>query len=112
MLGVKMRHLAAWTDARRTNAARYNEALKEIAGVVTPIEMPYAKHVYHLYVIRAPRRDELAKYLRRTGSLPACTIRSRCICRKHSSTWGTSRAISRSPKRPRTRSCRCRCSLN
>ncbi len=67
VLGVKMRHLAAWTEARRKNAALYNQALKGIPGVVTPVEMPYAKHVYHLYVIRAPRRDALAKSLEENG---------------------------------------------
>jgi len=67
VLGVKLRHLGAWTEARRRNAAMYNAALKGIPGVVTPQEMPYAKHVYHLYVIRAPRRDELQKHLEAKG---------------------------------------------
>jgi dTDP-4-amino-4,6-dideoxygalactose transaminase len=67
VLGVKLRHLGAWTDARRKNAALYNAALKGIPGVVTPKEMPYAKHVYHLYVIRAPRRDDLQKHLEAKG---------------------------------------------
>jgi dTDP-4-amino-4,6-dideoxygalactose transaminase len=67
VLGVKLRHLGAWTDARRKNAALYNKHLKGIPGIVTPTEMPYAKHVYHLYVIRAPKRDELAKFLEGKG---------------------------------------------
>jgi dTDP-4-amino-4,6-dideoxygalactose transaminase len=67
VLGVKLRHLPAWTEGRRKNAALYNAHLKGIPGVVTPREMPYAKHVYHLYVIRAPRRDELQKYLDAQG---------------------------------------------
>jgi dTDP-4-amino-4,6-dideoxygalactose transaminase len=67
VLGVKLRHLGAWTDARRKNAAAYNEVLNGIPGVVTPKEMPYAKHVYHLYVIQAPRRDDLAKHLEANG---------------------------------------------
>jgi dTDP-4-amino-4,6-dideoxygalactose transaminase len=67
VLGVKLRHLGAWTDARRKNAAIYNQELKGIPGVTTPTEMPYAKHVYHLYIIRAPRRDDLAKHLEANG---------------------------------------------
>jgi dTDP-4-amino-4,6-dideoxygalactose transaminase len=67
VLGVKLRHLGAWTDARRKNAASYNTALKGIPGVVTPKEMPYAKHVYHLYVVRAPRRDDLQRHLEEKG---------------------------------------------
>jgi dTDP-4-amino-4,6-dideoxygalactose transaminase len=67
VLGVKLKYLAGWTEARRRAAARYNELLKEIPGVVTPREMPYAKHVYHLYVVRVPRRDELQKYLEQKG---------------------------------------------
>jgi dTDP-4-amino-4,6-dideoxygalactose transaminase len=67
VLGVKLRHLGAWTDARRKNASLYNKYLKGIPGVVTPTEMPYAKHVYHLYVIRHPKRDELQKFLETKG---------------------------------------------
>jgi dTDP-4-amino-4,6-dideoxygalactose transaminase len=67
VLGVKLKHLAGWTEARRRNATLYNELLKGVPGVVTPREMPYAKHVYHLYVIRVPRRDELQKYLESRG---------------------------------------------
>jgi dTDP-4-amino-4,6-dideoxygalactose transaminase len=67
VLGVKLRHLSAWTESRRCNAALYNKHLQGIPGVSTPKEMPYAKHVYHLYVIRASRRDELQKYLEEKG---------------------------------------------
>jgi dTDP-4-amino-4,6-dideoxygalactose transaminase len=63
VLGVKLRHLGAWTEARRKNAALYNKHLAGIPGLVTPKEMPYAKHVYHLYVVRVPKRDELQKFL-------------------------------------------------
>lgn len=67
VLGVKMRHIVAWTEARRRHAARYNELLKGVRGICTPTEMPYAKHVYHLYVLRAERRDELQKHLETKG---------------------------------------------
>jgi dTDP-4-amino-4,6-dideoxygalactose transaminase len=67
VLGVKLKHLAAWTDARRRNAQLYNELLKGIPGIVIPREMPYAKHVYHLYVIRTPHRDRMQKHLEIKG---------------------------------------------
>jgi dTDP-4-amino-4,6-dideoxygalactose transaminase len=63
VLGVKLKYLAGWTERRRANAQKYNERLAGLGQVVTPKEMPYARHVYHLYVIRAQKRDELQKYL-------------------------------------------------
>jgi dTDP-4-amino-4,6-dideoxygalactose transaminase len=56
VLRVKLRHLEAWTEARRTTAARYNGLLAG-SGVPTPGAMPYARHVYHIYAIRTPRRQ-------------------------------------------------------
>jgi len=67
VLGVKLRHLGAWTEARRRNAALYNTYLSGVPGLVTPKEMPYAKHVYHLYVIRVQNRDDLQKHLEAEG---------------------------------------------
>ena len=67
VLGVKLKHLASWTEARRQHAKRYNELLKGIHLLVTPLEMTYARHVYHLYVIRTPQRDRLQKYLESKG---------------------------------------------
>ena len=62
ILRVKLRYLDAWTDARRKHAAQYNGLLAGSA-VKTPEEMPYAKHVYHVYAIRAAQRDQLQKKL-------------------------------------------------
>ncbi len=62
---VGLRHLDALNEHRRQVAARYNQRL---AGIVqTPPEKPWAKAVYHMYVVRAPRRDELAKFLQQRG---------------------------------------------
>ena len=66
ILGAKLRHLDKWTDKRRYNANLYNELLQD-ANVITPKEMDYAKHVYHLYVIRATKRDELQNWLESNG---------------------------------------------
>lgn len=62
---VALRHLDAFNLNRRKIAARYNERLRDI--VSTPLEMTWATAVYHMYVIRTKRRDELAKYLRQHG---------------------------------------------
>ncbi len=63
VLDVKLKHLLTWTDWRRKNAALYRKYIKNIKNIVLPKEMPGAKHVYHLFVIRVHRRDELMKYL-------------------------------------------------
>lgn len=66
VLSIKLPHLEGWTQARRSHARFYNELL---AGceVVTPYESPDARHVYHLYVIRSPHRDELLGFLKSKG---------------------------------------------
>jgi len=66
-----------WTEARRTLAARYhalfaNAGLAEagpypVHGVVLPRELPEARHVWHQYVIRTPRRDALREFLTARG---------------------------------------------
>lgn len=67
VLNIKLRYLKEWTEARRKNARYYNQLLKDIPGVQTPEEMPYARHVYHLYVIRVSDREGLQKYLSENG---------------------------------------------
>jgi len=66
ILSVKLRHLEAWTEARRTHAARYDELLAG-SGVGTPEEMLYARHVYHVYAIRTSQRDALQQALQAQG---------------------------------------------
>jgi dTDP-4-amino-4,6-dideoxygalactose transaminase len=63
ILGVKLRHLEAWTEARRSRAARYDARLRD-AGVALPNVRPGARHVYHLYTIRTPERGAYADALR------------------------------------------------
>jgi dTDP-4-amino-4,6-dideoxygalactose transaminase len=55
VLRIKLRHLEAWTEARRAIAARYDGVLKG-SGVRTPEAMPHARHVYHIYAIRTDDR--------------------------------------------------------
>jgi len=67
VLNVKLKHLRAWNEARRTNAAKYNALLDDADGIITPQEMDYAKHVYHIYAIRTKNRDELILRLGEKG---------------------------------------------
>jgi len=64
ILRVKLRHLEDWTEARRAHAAEYNRLLAG-SGVITPTEMPNARHVYHVYAIRATNRDTLQQSLQK-----------------------------------------------
>lgn len=82
VLAVKLRHLPRWNDERRAVAARYDDMLratglvgefepaKPLHWLVLPYTDPRAFHVFHQYVIRAPRRDALREYLaeRRIGT--------------------------------------------
>ncbi|HEY3821745.1 MAG TPA: DegT/DnrJ/EryC1/StrS family aminotransferase [Polyangiaceae bacterium] len=61
-LRIKLKHLPAWTEARRSHAALYRQ-LFEGTAVRFPREMPYSKHVYHLYALMAANRDALHKIL-------------------------------------------------
>ncbi len=66
ILRVKLRHLDAWNEARRTLARRYDDRLRDSA-VQIPAVRPGAIPVYHLYAIRAPRRDDLIAALADQG---------------------------------------------
>lgn len=63
ILNVKLPHLRNWTESRRKVAARYNELLKGVAGITTPVVRADRDHVYHLYVIKTEKRDALKKSL-------------------------------------------------
>ncbi len=67
ILSVKLKHLPAWTDKRRSNAALYRTELQNIKEIVLPAEMDDAKHVYHLFVIRVPDREPITKFLNDQG---------------------------------------------
>jgi dTDP-4-amino-4,6-dideoxygalactose transaminase len=66
VLGVKLRHLDDWNTARRAHATRYNLLLAH-SSVVTPTALDHVQHIYHCYVIRTPRRDELVVHLKESG---------------------------------------------
>lgn len=66
ILQAKFPHLDEWNNKRRELSKRYNEYLAPL-GVVTPVEREWAKHVYHLYIIRSEKRDELQAFLKQKG---------------------------------------------
>ena len=66
MLRVKLAHLDDWNGSRRRLAGAYADALGD-TPVVVPEVAPWGEHVFHLYVVLAPRRDELLSHLRANG---------------------------------------------
>jgi dTDP-4-amino-4,6-dideoxygalactose transaminase len=66
ILRVKLRHLEAWTEARRATAARYDELLGA-TPVPTPHAAAWARHVYHIYAIRTLERASWQEALHAQG---------------------------------------------
>ncbi len=70
ILLVKFKHLEGMTQARRRNADRYRQMFQK-AGLEKMIALPVQPaglfHVYHQFVIRTPKRDDLREYLRNRG---------------------------------------------
>lgn len=66
VLGVKLRYLDSWTTARRRLADRYRRLLADLP-VALPAEADGRRHVWHLYVLLFPGRDELRKGLEKRG---------------------------------------------
>ena len=66
ILRVKLRHLEAWTEARRAHAAQYDKLLAG-SGVQAPTVMPYSRHVYHIYAVLVKNRDEVQRKLKVAG---------------------------------------------
>jgi dTDP-4-amino-4,6-dideoxygalactose transaminase len=66
ILRVKLRHLEAWTEARRSRAVRYDRRLGS-APVQLPAARPQSRHVYHLYTVRTAERDRHRRALLERG---------------------------------------------
>lgn len=67
ILRIKLKHLPNWNEKRRQNAYQYNELLNGANNVVVPYEPAWSKAVYHLYIIRTQKRDDLQRYLSENG---------------------------------------------
>jgi dTDP-4-amino-4,6-dideoxygalactose transaminase/acetyltransferase-like isoleucine patch superfamily enzyme len=66
ILRVKLRHLEAWTEARRTAAARYDDLLAG-SGLRTPAPVSDSRHVYHVYAVRVDDREQVQQALNARG---------------------------------------------
>ena len=64
ILNVKLKYIDEWNSSRYKNALRYNELLSGIPETKTPKIRDNSSHIFHLYVIRTNKRDELANYLK------------------------------------------------
>ncbi len=72
VLLVKLRHLEEWSEARQAHAKHYNEAFRALDlegpdAVILPEIPKTGRHVFNQYVLRTPRRDELARALTGRG---------------------------------------------
>jgi dTDP-4-amino-4,6-dideoxygalactose transaminase len=69
VLGVKLKYLERWSDARRRNAEHYDKLFAEagVEEVTTPAVRPNRRHIFNQYTIRCSRRDELMDFLKRRG---------------------------------------------
>jgi dTDP-4-amino-4,6-dideoxygalactose transaminase len=69
VLGVKLKYLDRWSDARRRNAEHYDKLFAEagVEEVTTPVVHPNRRHIFNQYTIRCSRRDELMDFLKRRG---------------------------------------------
>ncbi len=66
-LRVKLRHLDVWTERRRALAACYLAALADLPDLCLPVVAAGCEPVWHLFVVRHPRRDALQQHLQQAG---------------------------------------------
>lgn len=66
ILGAKLSHLGKWIEERNRLAARYTSRLADLE-LVLPQVSEQARHAWHLYVVRTPRRDEMLEHLHQQG---------------------------------------------
>jgi dTDP-4-amino-4,6-dideoxygalactose transaminase len=64
ILNVKLNHIENWTKLRQQHGAHYDQILADVSGITLPKVRPECEHVYHLYVVRSDRRDELRSHLK------------------------------------------------
>ena len=67
VLGIKLQYLDEWNKKRRENAARYFELLQDVPQIKLPVILENNQSNFHLFVIRAERRDDLQKFLKDNG---------------------------------------------
>jgi len=67
VLLAKLPHIQEWNAKRFQHARRYTELLAKVPGVVTPKLRPNATHIFHAYVVRVPRRNQVQQHLNANG---------------------------------------------
>ena len=78
VLRVKLPHLPDWTCKRQEAADFYNELFAEVDEITVPYVADNREHVYHLYMIKTEKRDQLRKYLGEHG-IPSVINYSRAL---------------------------------
>ena len=66
-LSVKLKYLTTWTEMRQKAANQYLVELQGVGDLILPVTHPKSTHVYHLFVIRTDKRDELQNFLSNKG---------------------------------------------
>jgi len=67
ILSAKLSHITDWNKKRLENALYYNELLKGVEGIVCPEIRKNTKHTFHIYAVRAEKRNELQVFLKQNG---------------------------------------------
>jgi dTDP-4-amino-4,6-dideoxygalactose transaminase len=67
VLKVKLDHIDEWNKARHEHGLKYNALLGDVPLLKCPRLRDKGFHIFHIYAIRAPKRDELADYLKSEG---------------------------------------------
>jgi dTDP-4-amino-4,6-dideoxygalactose transaminase len=92
VLSIKLKQLDKWNDQRRTIARLYDAGLKG-TSLKLPTALPGYRHIYHLYIVETPRRDELQTYLQEKG-ITALTHYPIAIHQQEGYPWGHPARIS------------------
>lgn len=67
ILNIKLKYIEKWTLERQRLAKKYNQLLSKNYRITVPYIDPRAQHVYHLYVIKVDKRDQLQQFLKEKG---------------------------------------------
>ncbi len=65
-LRIKLKKLEQWNESRRRISQKYLDGINNFL-IIKPLELEYVKHVWHLFVVRTKKRDEIQSYLKSKG---------------------------------------------
>ncbi len=66
VLRIKLKYIDQYNDLRIARAAEYTEQLKG-TKLQLPVALPGYRHIFHLYVVQTPKRDDLQAFLKSKG---------------------------------------------